>query len=113
MRVQLIIIENRFCGERRCEIDEREHIRDGDRAVPHLLLPDEDLVPAHRRQPQELGLLLGDPVTELPQADQQRAPVLPSVLKARPGNIIKCEKFAVKFSYFVPPNEMKSLNLEK
>ena len=84
VRVQLIIIENRFCGERRCERVMR--VRDCDNLLSaHLLLPDDILVTAHRAQPQEVSLLLGHPVTELPEADQQRAPVLPRVLQARPG----------------------------
>ena len=49
-------------------------VRDCDNLLSaHLLLPDDILVSAHRAQPQEVSLLLGHPVTELPEADKKRA----------------------------------------
>ena len=87
VRVQLIIIENRFCGERRRERVMWDVMREGLSEVvislpifAHLLLPDDVLVPADGAEPQQVGLLLGHPVAELPEADQQGAPVLSSVL---------------------------------
>ena len=87
VRVQLIIIENRFCGERRRERVMGDVMRESLSEVvislpifAHLLLPDDVLVPADGAEPQQVGLLLGHPVAELPEADQQGAPVLSSVL---------------------------------
>ena len=60
--------------------DERELVRVCDIPPSHLLLPDDVLVPADGAEPQQVGLLLGHPVAELPEADQQGAPVLSSVL---------------------------------
>ena len=64
-------------------------VRDCDNLLSaHLLLPDDILVSAYRTQPQEVSLLLGHPVTQLPEADQQRAPVLRRVLQPGPGEKI-------------------------
>ena len=52
----------------------------------HLLLPDDRLVSTHWTHPQQLCLLTTDPVIQISQTDQQRAPVLPCVLQPRPGN---------------------------
>ena len=72
----------------------------------HLLLSDDVLVPTDRAEAQQVGLLLGHPVAELPQADQQRAPVLARVLQSRPGHKVLSNVKIFETVFFAPPNEM-------
>ena len=49
----------------------------------YLLLPQSRLVTANGTQPDQLRLLLADPVVEVPETEEESTPVLPGVLQTR------------------------------